>query len=228
VPALALAADRTRWLVGKQDFLVHVKPLGELFRAKLRAGLRQTQWAGQINAPAWAKPWVLDCRPVGSGASALTYLAAYIFRIALSNNRIEQVANGEVRFRYTESKTGAQKRARLSVDSLIGRFLAQVLPKGFVKVRYYGLLHPSQPQLLTEARSLLTLRQAVAPPPPAVPAPEPLVAAPDVRRCPSCGQPMQLVQTLPPKRHHLAVSQMGEVSNRGAPKGLERTQSVAS
>jgi hypothetical protein len=228
VPALALAADRTRWLVGKQDFLVHVKPLGELFRAKFRVGLRQTQWAGQVNARAWAKPWVVDCRPVGSGASALKYLAPYIFRIALSNNRIEALANGEVTFRYTEGKTGAQKRARLSVDSFIGRFLAHVLPKGFVKMRYYGLLHPSQRQLLTEARSLLTLRQAAAPPAPAVPAPEPLVAAPDVRCCRSCGQPMQLIQTLPPKRHHLAVSQMGEVSNRGPPVAVERAQSVAS
>ncbi len=50
VPALALAPDGTRWLVGKQDFLVHVKPLGELFRAKFRAAVRQTAWAGQVDA----------------------------------------------------------------------------------------------------------------------------------------------------------------------------------
>ena len=111
MPALALASDGKRWLVGKPDFLVHVKPLGKLFRAKVRAAMRQTPWAGQVHARAWAKPWVVDCRPVGSGASALKYLAPYIFRIALSNNRIEQVANEIVTFRYTESKTGAQRRA---------------------------------------------------------------------------------------------------------------------
>jgi hypothetical protein len=89
VPALALTPDSKRWLVGKPDFLVHVKPLGELFRAKFREGLRQTPWAGQVNARVWAKSWVVDCRPVGSGTSALKYLAPYIFRIALSNNRTE-------------------------------------------------------------------------------------------------------------------------------------------
>ncbi len=112
VPALALTPDAKRWLVGKHDFLVHVKPLGQLFRAKFRVGLGQTPWAGQVDARAWAKSWVVDCRPVGSGVSALKYLAPYIFRIALSNNRIERVANEAVTFRYTEGKTGAQKRAR--------------------------------------------------------------------------------------------------------------------
>jgi len=114
-----------------------------LFRAKVRAAVGQTPWPGQVDARAWAKSWVVDCRPVGSGVSALKYLAPYIFRIALSNNRIEQVTNGEVTFRYTEGKTGTHKRARLSVDSFIGRFLAHVLPFAFVKVRSYGLLHPS-------------------------------------------------------------------------------------
>src|SRR5439155_26293754 len=105
------------------------------WRAKVRAALRQPPWAGQVSARAWATSWVVDCRPVGSGARALKELAPYIFRIALSNNRIEQVANDAVTFRSTEGKTGAQKRATLPVDSFIGRLLAHVLPKGFVKVR---------------------------------------------------------------------------------------------
>jgi hypothetical protein len=228
VPALALTPDGRRWLVGNSDFLVHVKPLGELFRAKFRAALRQTPWAGQVDARAWTKSWLVDCRPVGTGTSALKYLAPYVFRIALSNNRIERVANETVTFRYSEGKTGAQKRATLPVDTFIGRFLAHVLPKGFVKVRYYGLLHPSQRHLLREARSLLALHQAARPSLSAAAASEPLVTVPDVDRCPSCGQPMQLVQTLPPKRHHQVVRQVGEVSNRGPPMGVERAQSVAS
>jgi hypothetical protein len=229
VPALALTPDGTRWLVGKQDFLVHVKPLGELFRAKFRAALRQTPWAGQVDVRVWAKSWVVDCRPVGSGTSALKYLAPYIFRIALSNNRIEQVANDAVTFRYTEGKTGAQKRATLPVDSFIGRFLAHVLPKGFVKVRSYGLLHPSKRPLLAEVRSILALGQTAPTQPRAVAALEPLLAVPDVSRCPSCGQPMQVVQTLPPKRQQeWPIALVGEPSNRGPPKGLERAQLVAS
>jgi hypothetical protein len=229
VPALALTPDAKRWLVGKHDFLLHVKPLGELFRAKFRAAVRQTAWAGQVDARAWAKSWVVDCRPIGSGVSALKYLAPYIFRIALSNNRIERVANETVTFRYTEGKTGAQKQATLPVDTFIGRFLAHVLPKGFVKVRYYGLLHPSQRQLLAEVRGLLALYHPPPPPSSMAAASEPLVTAPAVGRCPSCGQPMQLVQTLPPKRQHArVVAMVGEVSSRGPPKSLERAQWIAS
>jgi hypothetical protein len=205
VPALALTPGAKRWLVGNHDFLVHVKPLGELFRAKFRVGLGQTPWAGQVDARAWAKSWVVDCRPVGNGASALKYLAPSIFRIALSNNRIERVANDAVTFRYTEGKTGAQKRATLPVDTFIGRFLAHVLPKGFVKVRAYGLLHPSKRPLLAEVRSILALGQTAPTQPRAVAALEPLVTVPDVSRCPSCGQPMQLIQTLPPKRQQERV-----------------------
>jgi hypothetical protein len=219
-PALALAPDAKRWLVGKQDFRVQVKPLGELFRAKVRAALRQTAWAGQIEARAWVKPWVVDCRPVGSGVNALKYLAPYIFRIALSNNRIEPVANGEVTFRYTEGKTGAHKRATLPLDVFIGRFLAHVLPKGFVTVGYYGLLSAGKRRLLASVRSILALQQAAPPLPRAAAAPESLVATPeaDVRRCPSCGQPMQLVQTLPPQRQHeRLVAMAGRPSSRGPP-----------
>jgi Putative transposase/Transposase zinc-binding domain len=221
VPALALAPDAKRWLVGKHDFLVHVKPLGELFRAKFRIGLRQTPGVGQVDARVWAKSWVVDCRPVGSGLSALKYLAPYIFRIALSNNRIEQVANEMVTFRYTEGKTGVHKRATLGIDSFIGRFLAHVLPKGFVKVRYYGLLAAGKRHLLKEVRSLLALQQAVAPPACGVAQSEPLVVTPepDAHRCPSCGQLMQLIQTVPPKRQqppHVMLE--GEPSSRGPPQ----------
>jgi hypothetical protein len=161
--------------------------------------------------------------------SALKYLAPYIFRIALSNNRIEQMANDTVTFRYTEGKTGAQKRATLPIDTFIRRFLAHVLPKGFVKVRAYGLLHPSKRPLLAEVRSILALEQAAAPQPRAAAAPEPLVAVPDVRRCPSCGQPMQLIQTLQPQRHcQEGVPSVRAPSSRGPPMGVSRTQSVAS
>ncbi|MFL5803645.1 MAG: IS91 family transposase [Roseiflexaceae bacterium] len=222
VPAVALTPDGKRWLVGNSDFLVQVKPLGQLFRAKFRAALRQTPWAGQVDARVWAKSWVVDCRPVGNGASALKYLAPYIFRIALSNTRIEQVGNEAVTFRYTDGKTGAHKQATLPRDTFIGRFLAHVLPNGFVNVRYYGLLHPSKRPLLAEVRNVLTRRQAALPQPRATAAREPLMPAPDVSRCPSCGQPMQLVQTLPPKRQHKELAVMvGDPSSRGPPDSAQ-------
>jgi hypothetical protein len=203
--------------------------IGQLFRAKFRAALRQMAWVGQVDACIWAKPWVVDCRSVGSGASALKYLAPYIFRIALNNNRIEQVANDTVTFRYTEGKTDALKRATLSVDRFIGRFLAHVLPKGFVKVRYYGLLAVGKRKLLAEVQSILALQQPAPSQLCAVATPESLVAVPDVRRCPSCGQPMQVVQTLPAKRQQERPAMtVGEPSSRGPPKSLEWALSVAS
>ena len=68
------------------------KPLAVLFRAKLRAALRQTDLYAQVAPETWQQAWVVDCRAVGSGAAALKYLAPYIFRVALSNNRIVGVA----------------------------------------------------------------------------------------------------------------------------------------
>lgn len=218
VPALALSAEGKRWLVGKRDFLVHVKPLGQLFRARFRAGLAKTPWAHEVNPRAWKQSRVVDCRPVGSGATALQYLAPYIFRIARCNNRIERVANDEVTFRYTDGKTGQKKRTTLPVEAFISRFLAHVLPKGFVKVRYYGLLCPGKRRLLAEARSILRLRQAVVEPPVQAVAPQPQRAAPDVRCCPSCGQEMQLAQTLQPqRRREQALQPVPQATSRGPP-----------
>lgn len=93
----------------------------------------------------------------------------------LSNHRSERVANDAVTFRYTDGKTGAKKGTTLPIDACISRLLAHVLPEGLVKVRSYGLLHLSKRQLLTQARSVVTLRQA-APELPvrAAAAPEPL------------------------------------------------------
>lgn len=146
------------------------------------------------------RPWVADCRGVGSGAAALKYLAPYIFRIALSNNRIERVANGKVTFRYTHGKTGERKRETLAVDSFIGRFVSHVLPKGFVKVRYYGLLRSSKRALLVQAKSVLALRQGeVAEPVTRLAGARPEEKL-DVMCCPGCGQKMQLVKTLEPQR----------------------------
>jgi hypothetical protein len=65
----------------------------------------------------------VDCRGVGSGQAALKYLAPYIFRVALSNNRIERLADEKVTFRYTEAATGRTKHCTLPVDTFIGRFL---------------------------------------------------------------------------------------------------------
>jgi hypothetical protein len=194
-----LAADGRSWVTAKADFLVHVKPLAILFRAKLRAALRQTPLWGSIPAAVWRQDWVVDCRPVGSGRTALRYLAPYIFRVALSTNRILAMDDGQVTFRYQDGETRETRTCTLSAEAFIARFLAHILPKGFVKVRYYGLFRVGARQQLTRLRAQLVLAQRTAdlaaaagenPAPP--PRPEPV--------CPGCGQPMRLERILPPQR----------------------------
>ena len=69
----------------------------------------------------------------------MKYLAPYIFRVAISNNRIVKLADQQVTFRYQATDTGKIKTCALSVEEFIRRFLQHILPKGFVKVRYHGL-----------------------------------------------------------------------------------------
>jgi Putative transposase len=78
---------------------------------------------------------VVDCRSVGTAQAALKYLAPYIFRVALSNNRIVQLADDQVTFRYTVSESGRTAYCTLPVQEFLQRFLQHILPKGFVKVR---------------------------------------------------------------------------------------------
>jgi hypothetical protein len=194
-----LAADGRTWKSAKANFLVHVKPLALLFRAKLRDALRQTELWASIPAEVWRQDWVVDCRPVGSGRTALTYLAPYVFRVALSNNRILGMQDGQVTFRYQDGATGERRTCTLPAETFIERFLTHVLPKGFVKVRYYGLFRVGARQQLRRLRAQLVLQQRKADLlPPADERPEP-----DVRRglsCPRCGEEMRLERVLPPQR----------------------------
>ena len=83
---------------------------------------------------------------VGSGEAAFMYLAPYIFRVAISNNRIVKLEDGKVTFKYKESDTDQIKFSTATAEEFVRRFLQHVLPKRFVKVRYYGLrelsVHP--------------------------------------------------------------------------------------
>jgi hypothetical protein len=195
VPAIALASDGTLRRPRNPAFLVAAKPLAVLFRAKLRAALQQTDLYQSIPRETWQQPWVVDCRPVGSGAAALKYLAPYIFRVALANNRIVGVQDDHVTFRYRDGTTKQMRTTILSAFAFIGRFMQHVLPKGFVKVRYYGLFRLGNRRVLAQVRAKLVPPEstglAAAASAPAMPAP------PAVMRCPRCGKPMQLVQSIP-------------------------------
>ena len=110
-----------------------VKALSELFRAKFRDALRKTESFADIPASVWSQKWVVHCKPVGSGVGALKYLAPYIFRVAISNNRILNLENDRVTFRYRDTDTAQERVCTLAAEEFIRRFLQHVLPKGFVK-----------------------------------------------------------------------------------------------
>ncbi len=200
VPAGAYAPADGRWLPAKGRFLVHVKPLAKLFRGKVRAALQQLGWARELPAATWSIAWVVDCRAVGSGAAALTYLAPYVFRVALSNKRIVAVVNDQITFCYRDAATKKTKRSTVAATEFIGRFLQHVLPKGFVKVRYFGLFRPGNRAVLAQVRALLAVPTAPCSASQggatvAVTGGEQMV--PLALRCPVCGTQMELTQTLP-------------------------------
>jgi hypothetical protein len=173
------------------------KPLSRLFRGKFRAGLANSGLLEQVPAQVWRQEWVVHCQPVGTGEAALKYLAPYIFRVALSNNRILKLEAGQVTFRYRESDTRRWKSCTLPVEEFIRRFLQHVLPKGFQKVRYYGLFSSGQHHRLALARHLLGLTVSSETTDRDETATRP-GSTPPVMRCPTCGQSMRQSQTLRP------------------------------
>jgi hypothetical protein len=206
LPGGGLADDGRSWVTAKPDFLIHVKPLAALFRAKLRAALRQTALWSEIPTVTWQQSWVVDCRPVGTARAALKYLAPYIFRVALSNNRIVRLANEQVTFRYTNGESGQTAYCTLPVQEFLRRFLQHILPKGFVKVRYYGLFRLGNRRSLARLRSQLYLLQHIAAS--AAPAPAASDASTRVMTCPSCGQPMRPERVL--ARHNRGPPQLAQ------------------
>ncbi len=183
-----------RWRSARKDFLVPVKALSRIFRAKFRDELKKTALFAQVQARVWQKDWVVHSEPVGSGAQAFQYLAPYIFRVAISNNRLRQLENGQVTFSFKESATDQLKHCTVTAQEFIRRFLQHVLPNRFIKVRYYGLLSPAHRQLLQKARQLLSattskLKSA------AVKTTEP----PALLSCPHCGGPLTRLSPLAPR-----------------------------
>jgi hypothetical protein len=134
----------------------------------------------------------------------LKYLAPYIFRVAISNNRIVRLANGEVTFLFKAHDTGKTKACKLPAEEFIRRFLQHVLPKGFVKVRYYGFFSPGlRPRLaaLSEKFNTAILEEPspeVTQQPDILPTSQQGDEPSTIVRCPSCGQPMQRQRSLIP------------------------------
>jgi hypothetical protein len=187
VPGGGLSPDRTTWTPSDPEFLVPLKPLSIIFRAKFRDALNKTPLYQNVSNSVWTKGWVVDIKPVGDGHCALKYLAPYVYRVAITNNRIEKLGNGSVTFRYKNSETNRWETETVLAMTFISRFLQHVLPKGFVKIRYYGLFSPGKRNLLAVAKYLLGNTT------------EPDQSTPSHTEhiCPHCGDHLILIKTLP-------------------------------
>ncbi len=151
-------------------FLVPGFALGKIFKGKFKAGLKKLGLLNQVPAALWqqnppspgasARPgWNVQIQHAGRGQKVLEYLGRYAFRIAISNSRLEKFENGQVTFAYRDHKTQELKHLTLPAQEFIRRFLRHVLPKGFVKVRSYGLVSSTQKEKLEKARTLLATAQ---------------------------------------------------------------------
>jgi hypothetical protein len=200
VPAGGWREMEHRWVPTRPNFLLPVRALSRVFRGKLQHALRDSDCYARIPAKVWQQEWVVHCEEVGSGLQALQYLAPYIFRVALSNNRLLKLENDRVTFRYRDTQTGAEKRCSLGALDFIHRFLQHVLPRSFVKIRYYGFFAPTLRARLSALRK--SLPPAADLPPknadPTATSPNSAPLQPHTILCPHCGQPMLFVHTLAP------------------------------
>jgi hypothetical protein len=197
VPGGGLSEDGKSWCYSKADFLVHEKPLSIIFKAKFRDELQKTELYDKVLAETWSKDWVVDCESVGNGEHALEYVAAYLNRVAISNNRIVEHQGERVIFRYKDSKTQENRTQTIPAEEFIRRFLQHVLPDRFVKVRYYGLLAPKNRGLLQNAKQLLGVESTKEPQ--SIKKEETVEATTTEKTipCPICGTLMKWVRQIP-------------------------------
>jgi hypothetical protein len=198
VPAGGLATAGHTWRPARQKFLLPVKALSKIFRGKFRQALVNTPLFARIPTKVWQQAWVVHCKPVGDGRTALKYLAPYIFRVALSNRRLVKLENDQVTFRYWATDTGQPVLCTLAAEEFMRRFLQHVLPKGFVKVRYFGFLAPGCRRRLAALNQQL---EQACPGSVDIPAPSPEpteLNLPPKLCCPGCGQPLLLQRTIQP------------------------------
>lgn len=182
IPGGGLARDGTRWIACRPGFFLPVRVLSRLFRRLFltyledafdAATLRLPGALGSlVDGPAFARhlaltrttEWVVYAkRPFAGPRQVLDYVGRYTHRVALSNNRLVDMTDGQVCFRWKDYRAESQQKTMtLAATEFIRRFLLHVLPTGFHRIRYYGLLgNRHRAEKLTRCRQLLGM---VSPP----------------------------------------------------------------
>ncbi|MEP6870161.1 MAG: IS91 family transposase [Novosphingobium sp.] len=211
VPGGGIAPNGMRWISSRPAFLLPVRVLGKLFRrlfltrllalfdaGKLRffgamAGMAERKAFLRHLAPVRKQRWVVYAKPPFAGPQAvLAYLARYTHRVAISNRQLIAFGGAGVTFRYKDYRRDGADRQQvitLASEEFIRRFLIHVLPRGFHRIRHYGLLSSSaRRDSLALARRLLGVTAPIA-------EPEPDEMADDRPPCPCCGGHMTIVET---------------------------------
>jgi hypothetical protein len=155
-----ITADGQHWQPARGEFLVPVAALSRKIAARFRAALEAKAPAifAEVAADVWGREWVSFCKHYGHGNDAvLTYLSRYVFRTAIVSARILDMDQTHVTFRWKDRGAGGWRTERLPGVEFLRRLLQHVLPRGFHKVRYYGLWNPSQLEQSNRAWVLLIL-----------------------------------------------------------------------
>ncbi len=212
VPGGGISLGGDRWVLARPAFLLPVRVLGALFRRLFLTRLIALYDGGKLGffgsmaplaerrmflrhlSPVRKKRWVVYAKPPFAGPEAvLAYLARYTHRVAISNSRLIGFDEAGVTFRYKDYRCSATERQQvmtLSSDEFIRRFLLHALPRGFHRIRHYGLLASgTRKGNLERARALLN----VAPPPDDDAMEEPTDTRPP---CPCCGGQMIIIEIL--------------------------------
>ena len=205
----ALAGNRSRWIVGRSSFLFPVRALSTVFRAKYLAALRGAFDAGHLTFATGtadladrraftgvlgglrAVDWIVYAkRPFAGPEQVLDYLGRYTHRVALSNDRLVAHGDGHVRFRWKDyADHDRVKILTLDTDEFLRRFLLHVVPRGFMRIRHFGLLaNRTRRGALTRCRALLGQRPTEDAQPESVAVLMLRLTGADVTRCPACGE----------------------------------------
>lgn len=141
VPGGAMSKNGNEWISARDNYFVPAKALARIYKAKLRDILKKKGFDDIEKTGAWQKEWVINTRAVGNGKSSLKYLAPYVFRVAISENRIISYDKNTVTFLYKKTGNSRYRKMTLNALEFIRRFLLHVLPDGFMKIRHYGFLN---------------------------------------------------------------------------------------
>ena len=158
MPAAAVDGQRRLWRTkrrgkGKGGYLFNNQALAKVFRAKLLAAIEAAGLTLPCRHP---EKWVVDCKSVGSGESALIYLGRYLYRGVIAEKDIVACDNAQVSFRYRNAKTGRMELRTVSGAQFLWLVLQHVLPKGFRRARNFGFLHPNCKRLIALLQLLLS------------------------------------------------------------------------